>query len=61
MPVSDSQKKAEKKYKAKSYCSISLTMKKEKREEIRVAAAKAAEPVNTYIKKAIDMRMKSED
>lgn len=39
---------------------IPLDVQKEKYEEIKSAATAAGEPVNGYIKKAIDMRMESE-
>lgn len=39
---------------------IPLDVQKEKYEEIKTAATAAGEPVNGYIKKAIDMRMESE-
>jgi len=39
---------------------IPLNVQKEKYEEIKAAADKAGEKVNSYIKKAIDMRMEAE-
>lgn len=39
---------------------VPLDVSKEKYEEIKAAATAAGEPVNRYIKKAIDMRMEKE-
>ena len=40
---------------------IPLDVQLDKYAEIQAAAASAGEPVNTYIKKAIDMRMAHKD
>lgn len=39
---------------------IPLDVTKEKYDQIKTAADKVGEPVNTYIKKSIDMRMDAE-
>lgn len=57
MPLSESQKKANTKYREKSIKRIPLDVQKEKYEEIKTAATAAGESVNGYIKKAIDQRM----
>ena len=57
MPLSESQKKANTKYREKSIKRIPLDVQKEKYEEIKTAATAAGESVNGYINKAIDQRM----
>ena len=57
MPLSESQKKANTKYREKSIKRIPLDDQKEKYEEIKTSATAAGESVNGYIKKAIDQRM----
>jgi predicted HicB family RNase H-like nuclease len=57
MPLSESQKKANTKYREKSIKRIPLDVQKEKYEEIKTSATAAGESVNGYIKKAIDQRM----
>ena len=60
MPT-EAQKKATAKYKRTHFKRIPLDVQKVKYEEIKAAADQAGESVNGYIKKAIDIRMKSED
>ena len=57
MTLTDSQKKANAKYREKSIKRIPLDVQKEKYEEIKAAAEASGESVNDYIKKAIDERM----
>ena len=57
---SDAQKRAEKKYKREKYTNINLTLKPDAKAAIQKAAAAAAEPTNTYIKKAVAARMQTE-
>lgn len=57
MPLSESQKKANTKYREKSIKRIPLDVQKEKYEKIKTAATAAGESVNGYIKKAVDQRM----
>ncbi len=47
----------DKKYREQNIKRIPLDVKKEKYEEIKSAADEAGEPVNTFIKKAIDERL----
>lgn len=54
----ESQKRASIKYAKKNYKRIPLDVQLTKYEEIKAAAAAAAETVNGYIKKAIDERLK---
>lgn len=53
MTVSESQKRAEQKYKKEKYTSISLTMKPELKSKIQAAAQNAGVPTNTFIKIAV--------
>lgn len=55
----ESQKRASIKYAKTNYKRIPLDVQREKYEEIKAAAAAAAETVNGYIKKAIDQRIES--
>ncbi len=57
MTVSDSQKRAEQKYKKEKYTSINLTMKPEFKAQIQEVAKKSGVPVNTYIKRAVIEKM----
>lgn len=62
MPTSDAQKKATLKYKAKHYKRVPLELSKEYYDtKLKPAADAAEESVNGYIKKAIDMRIDSEN
>lgn len=61
MPLSESQKQARYNYAKKSLKRIPLDVQKEKYEEIKAAATAVGEPVNTYIKKAIDERMERDN
>lgn len=54
------QGEAAARYAKKHLKRIPLDVQKEKYDEIKDAATAAGEPVNTYIKKAIDQRMASE-
>lgn len=60
VPLTESQKKANTKYREKSIKRIPLDVQKEKYEEIKTAATTAGESVNGYIKKAIDQRMEQD-
>ena len=60
MPLTESQKKANTKYREKSIKRIPLDVQKEKYEEIKMAAEAAGESVNGYIKKAVDRRMEQD-
>lgn len=57
MTYNESAKKASIAYAKKNLKRIPLDVQKEKYEEIKAAAERAGEPVNGYIKKAIDERM----
>ena len=61
MSLSESQKKASAEYRKKSIKRIPLDVKNEKYEEIKAAATAVGEPVNTYIKKAINERMERDN
>ena len=58
MPANETKKKYNLQYAKNKLKRIPLDVKKEKYEEIKAAADAAGEPVNGYIKKAIDERMK---
>lgn len=60
MPNSPNKKSYNADYAKKNLKRIPLDVQKEKYEEIKNAATAAGEKVNSYIKKAIDMRMESE-
>ena len=60
LPLTESQKKANTKYREKSIKRIPLDVQKEKYEEIKMAAEAAGESVNGYIKKAVDRRMEQD-
>lgn len=60
MTLTDSQKKANAKYREKSIKRIPLDVQKEKYEEIKAAADRAGESVNGYIKKAVNQRIERE-
>ena len=47
-------------YKKANYKRVALELKKEDYEKLQAAAAAAGEPVNTYIKAAIVVRMEKE-
>lgn len=57
MPANEAKKKYNLQYAKNKLKRIPLDVKKEKYEEIKAAAEAAGEPVNGYIKKAIDDRM----
>lgn len=61
MSVTESQKKASNKYRAKNIKRIPLDIQKTKYEEIKQYASNANESVNGYIKTAIDQRMEREN
>lgn len=61
LPLTESQKKANTKYREKSIKRIPLDVQKEKYEEISAAAESKGETVNGYIKKAIDERMERDN
>lgn len=60
MPTSEAKKKYDIQYAKNKLKRIPLDVKKEKYEEIKAAADAAGEPVNGYIKTAIDMRMEND-
>jgi hypothetical protein len=60
MPRTPASNQAQYKYNREHLKRIPLDVRKDHYEQIAAAAAAAGEPVNTYIKKAIDMRMKAE-
>lgn len=60
MAYNESAKKASMAYAKRSLKRIPLDVQKEKYEEIKVAADRAGETVNGYIKKAIEERMRKE-
>ena len=55
----EAKKKSIIEYAKKNLKRIPLDVQKEKYDEIKAAADAVSEPVNTYIKKAIDRRMES--
>ena len=57
MPLTENQKQSRYNYAKKALKRIPLDVQKEKYEEIKAAADNAGEPVNGYIKKAIEERM----
>ena len=57
MTLTESQKQARYNYAKKALKRIPLDVQKEKYEEIKAAADAANEPVNRYIKNAIEERM----
>ena len=57
MPLSESQKKANTKYREKSIKRIPLDVQKEKYEEIKAAATTAGESVNGFIKDSINKKI----
>ena len=61
MSITEGQKQSSYKYKAKHKKRIPLDVQKEKYEEIKSHADSHKESVNGYIKKAIDMRMESDN
>ncbi|WP_022773820.1 hypothetical protein [Butyrivibrio sp. AE2015] len=60
MTVSKSQQKATNKYIKKQYDRINVTVPKGTKDIIKECANQANESVNSYICKAINMRMQSE-
>ena len=60
MAYNESAYKASQKYKANNIKRIPLDVPKDKYETIKAAAEAAGEPVNGYIKRAIDERMQRE-
>lgn len=61
MTYNESRKKASMEYAKRSLKRIPLDVQKEKYEEIKAAADRAGEAVNSYIKKAIEERMEREN
>ena len=61
MPMTDQRKDYLYSYQKKNLKRIPLDVQKEKYEEIKAAADAAGEPVNGYIKKAIDERMQRDN
>ncbi len=57
MPANEAKKKYDLQYAKDKLKRIPLDVKKEKYAEIKAAAESAGEPINGYIKKAIDERM----
>ncbi len=60
MSANEAKRKYDIQYAKEKLKRIPLDVKKEKYEELRVAAEAAGEPINGYIKKAIDERMERE-
>ena len=60
MPAKESKKQYDMQYAKDKLKRIPLNVQKEKYEEIKAAAEAAGEPINGYIKKAIDDRMERE-
>lgn len=60
MTLSESQKKANNKYKKENIKRIPLDVQNEKYDQIKEAATAAGETVNGYIKRAIDERIERE-
>lgn len=54
MPYSEAQKKATLKYRQKSYARINLDIKKEKKEQYKIQAAKRGLSLNAYIVSLIE-------
>lgn len=61
MPLSKQRKESMYKYAKEKLKRIPLDVQKEKYEKIKAHADKKKESVNGYIKKAIDMRMESDN
>lgn len=61
MTYNENKRKYNDKYKQEHMKRIPLDVQKSKYDEIKTAADNAGEPVNTYIKKAVDMRMESDN
>lgn len=57
MPYNEDKKKYNKDYTKKNYKRIPLEVRFEKYDEIKATADSCNEKVNTFIKKAIDMRI----
>lgn len=60
MSISESQRQATYKYRAKKIKRVPLDMQNEEYEKLKSAASAAGESVNGYIKRAIEMRMEKE-
>ena len=60
MPVSESQKKATRKWNESNLDRIYLVMRKGEKDKIKSSAERCGESINTYIKKAIEARMNNE-
>lgn len=60
MPLTEAQKQTRYNYAKKNLKRIPLDVQKDKYEEIAAAAASNKEPVNSYIKKAIDARLETD-
>ena len=61
MPLTEAQKKANIKYRKENVKRIPLDVQKEEYENIKAAADRAGEKVNSYIKGAIKQRMDREN
>ena len=61
MALTEQRKESMYKYAKEKLKRIPLDVQKEKYEEIKAAADAAGEPVNGYIKKAIDERMERDN
>ena len=61
MALTEQRKESMYKYAKEKLKRIPLDVQKEKYEEIKAAADAAGEPVNGYIKKAIDERMQRDN
>ncbi|MEY8356508.1 hypothetical protein AALB39_24595 [Lachnospiraceae bacterium 54-53] len=60
MTLTEAQKRANKKYRKENVKRIPLDVQKDKYDNIKAAAEASNEKINSYIKKAIDMRMELE-
>lgn len=61
MALSEARKKANAKYIAKAYDSVSIRWPREFCDQLRAAAAESGESLAGYIRKAIECRMEQDD
>lgn len=61
MPASKAQQKAVAKYESANYDKVLLRLEKGKRERIKVHAEKQGESVNSFINRAIDNQISSDN
>jgi hypothetical protein len=60
MAISESQKKAVRKYNAKAYDRLEITVAKGRKDVIKAHAAKHEESLNSFVNRAIDETMERE-